>query len=100
MRAQIDQICAETGVWPHAVLSAHAHNYQRFTRVHRAMQIPYVLAGNGGHNVARLKRAPDAGGPPMAAADASKTRGTSRYETPFRAPTVLQTASRGMIWCG
>ncbi len=95
MRAQIDQICAETGVWPHAVLSAHAHNYQRFTRVHQAMQIPYVLAGNGGHNVARLKRAPDAGGPPMAEADASKTRGTSRYETPFRAPTVLQTASEG-----
>jgi hypothetical protein len=82
-------------VWPHAVLSAHAHNYQRFTRTHEAMQIPYVVAGNGGHNVSRLKREPDAGGPPMAAANASKTRGTSRYETPFRAPTVLQAASEG-----
>jgi len=95
MRGQIDEICAETGVWPHAVLSAHAHNYQRFTRVHQAMQIPYVLAGNGGHNIARLKRIRDAGGPPTAAANAEKTQGTSRYETPFRAPTVLQTASDG-----
>ena len=32
MLAQIDAICEETGVWPHAVLSGHAHNYQRFTR--------------------------------------------------------------------
>ena len=95
MRAQIDKTCAETGVWPHAVLSAHAHNYQRFTRVHQAMQIPYIVAGNGGHNVARLKREPDAGGAPMAAANASRTRGTSRYETPFRAPTVLQSAGDG-----
>jgi hypothetical protein len=60
MRAQIDKICNETGVWPHAVLSAHAHNFQRFTRVHQSMEIPYIVAGNGGHNVARLKREPDA----------------------------------------
>jgi hypothetical protein len=38
MLAQIDAICEETGVWPHAVLSGHAHNYQRFTRVRQAMQ--------------------------------------------------------------
>jgi hypothetical protein len=38
MRAQIDKICNETGVWPHAVLSAHAHNFQRFTRVHQSME--------------------------------------------------------------
>jgi hypothetical protein len=93
MRAQIDNICNETGVWPHAVLSAHAHNFQRFTRVHQSMEIPYIVAGNGGHNVTRLKREPDAGGAPKAAANASKTSGTSRYETPFRAPTVLQAAS-------
>ena len=89
MRMQIDEICTETGVWPHAVLSAHAHNYQRFTRVHESMQIPYIIAGNGGHAIARLKREPEAGGPPMAAANASRTHGTSRYETPFRAPTVI-----------
>ena len=95
MLAQIDSICNDTGVWPHAVLSAHAHNYQRFTRVHQSMQIPYIVAGNGGHAVARLKREPDAGGAPLAAADSSRETGTSRYQTPYRAPTVLQTAGDG-----
>jgi hypothetical protein len=31
------------------VLSAHAHNYQRFTRLHGKTQIPYIICGNGGH---------------------------------------------------
>ena len=95
MRAQIDQICNQTGVWPHAVLSGHAHNYQRFTRVHQAMEIPYIIAGNGGHAVNRLKREIDAGGAPLAPANADKTGGASRYVTPFRAPTVLQAAGPG-----
>ena len=49
MLSQIDAVCDETGVWPHAVLSGHAHNYQRFTRLHGQSQIPYVICGNGGH---------------------------------------------------
>ena len=56
MGEQIDQICDEVGVWPHAVLAGHAHNYQRFTRRHGEMQIPYLIAGNGGHGLARLSR--------------------------------------------
>jgi hypothetical protein len=64
MLARIDAICEETGAWLHAVLSGHAHNYQRFTRVLQAMQIPYIIAGNGGHAVAPLMREPKAGGPP------------------------------------
>lgn len=95
MMAQIDEICGKTGVWPHAVLSGHAHNYQRFTRMHGSMQIPYIIAGNGGHAVNRLKREPDAGGAPLAAANSAKENGTSRYQTPFRAPTVLQAPSKG-----
>ena len=58
------------------------------------MEIPYIIAGNGGHAVAHLKRELDAGGAPMAAANADKTIGT-RYITPFRAPTVLQAAGKG-----
>ena len=54
--AEVDQICAETGIWPHAVLSAHAHNYQRFTRTNQGRQTPYFVAGGGGHNVTRLTR--------------------------------------------
>jgi hypothetical protein len=56
MRQQMDQICEQVGVWPHAVLAGHAHNYQRFTR-HRSdgTDIPYIVCGNGGHNVQKLK---------------------------------------------
>ncbi len=56
MRQQMDAICAAAGVWPHAVLAGHAHNYQRYTR-HRAdgTDIPYVICGNGGHNVQKLQ---------------------------------------------
>jgi hypothetical protein len=52
MSAQIDAICGKTGVWPHAFLSGHAHNYQRFTRTRNdgGTQIPYIVCGNGGHN--------------------------------------------------
>jgi hypothetical protein len=56
MGEEIDRICDEVGVWPHAVLAGHAHNYQRFTRRHGGMQIPYLIAGNGGHGLARLSR--------------------------------------------
>ncbi len=56
MVSQIDAVCNETGVWPHAVLSGHAHNYQRFTRLHGQTQIPYVICGNGGHGLAKLTR--------------------------------------------
>jgi len=56
MRKQMDAVCAAEGVWPHAVLSGHAHNYQRYTR-HRAdgTDIPYLICGNGGHNVQKLQ---------------------------------------------
>jgi hypothetical protein len=56
MVSQIDKVCNEAGVWPHAVLSGHAHNYQRFTRHHGQTQIPYIIAGNGGHGLAKLSR--------------------------------------------
>jgi len=56
MLSQIDEVCSKTGVWPHAVLSGHAHNYQRFTRMHGNTQIPYLICGNGGHALARLMR--------------------------------------------
>jgi Calcineurin-like phosphoesterase len=56
MRKQMDAVCASAGIWPHAVLAGHAHNYQRYTR-HRSdgTDIPYIICGNGGHNVQKLK---------------------------------------------
>jgi len=50
MLADIDSACTAAGVWPHAVFSGHAHNYQRFTRTVNGLQIPFVVAGCGGHS--------------------------------------------------
>jgi hypothetical protein len=50
MLADIDSACTAAGVWPHAVFSGHAHNYQRFTRTVNKMQIPFIVAGCGGHS--------------------------------------------------
>lgn len=50
MLQDIDNACTAVGVWPHAVLSGHAHNYQRYTRTANGYQIPYVVAGCGGHS--------------------------------------------------
>jgi hypothetical protein len=56
MLKDIDAACQKTGVWPHAVLSGHAHNYQRFTRHKDGRETPFVVCGNGGHALARLTR--------------------------------------------
>jgi hypothetical protein len=61
MLKEIDAICSATGVWPHAVLSGHAHNYQRYTRAlpvgKTTRQIPHLVIGNGGHGLTPLSTA-------------------------------------------
>jgi 3',5'-cyclic AMP phosphodiesterase CpdA len=50
--ALLDRCFARAGRAPDAVFAAHAHNYQRFSRVYNGRQIPYVVAGTGGfHNL-------------------------------------------------
>jgi hypothetical protein len=45
----IDSAATEAGFWPDAVLSGHAHLFQRFTRLTpNGREIPYVVAGSGG----------------------------------------------------
>ena len=60
MLAEIDRVCLAEGVYPHAFLSAHAHCYQRYTRAirfeGREHSVPFVVCGNGGHNVNPLVR--------------------------------------------
>jgi hypothetical protein len=56
MLKDIDTACANAGVWPHAILSGHAHNYQRFTRSLDNRETPFVVAGNGGHALQPLTR--------------------------------------------
>jgi hypothetical protein len=48
LAADIDACATKAGFWPDAVLSGHAHLYQRFTRATQGRQIPYVVAGSGG----------------------------------------------------
>ena len=50
MLADIDKACKAAGAWPHAVLSGHAHNYQRYTRTAGRRSIPFLVAGCGGHS--------------------------------------------------
>lgn len=61
MLRQIDTICHDVGVYPHAFLSGHAHNYQRYTRLMqfggKEIGVPFVICGDGGHNVNTLVRA-------------------------------------------
>jgi Calcineurin-like phosphoesterase len=76
MLADMDAVCQKTGVWPHAVLAGHVHNYQRFTRERAdGTQIPYLCCGNGGHNVQRL---------------------SAKGQAPLRAPQILQKAAPGV----
>jgi hypothetical protein len=57
MLQDIDSACQSAGVWPHAVFSGHSHNYQRFTRTVNNLQIPYIVAGCGGHSPLSSMRA-------------------------------------------
>jgi hypothetical protein len=60
MLREIDTICAKVGIYPHAFLCAHAHNYQRFTRTiefnGQEYDVPFVLCGDSGHNVVPVVR--------------------------------------------
>jgi hypothetical protein len=53
MLEDLDAAFQEAGIGPDAVLSGHAHVYQRFTRnvqlAGQTMDVPYVVAGMGGH---------------------------------------------------
>lgn len=61
MLAEIDAICKDQGVYPHAVVSGHAHNYQRFARTirfgARDIEVPFIICGDSGHNVNPLVKA-------------------------------------------
>jgi hypothetical protein len=53
----IDACCKSAGLWPDAVLSAHAHLYQRFTRTVNGRQVPYIVSGSGGFAATRPQQA-------------------------------------------
>ena len=65
MNHDLDQAFETAKVWPDAVLAAHDHNYQRFTRTvelagGKSIEIPYIVAGGGGrYHVQRSHRTGD-----------------------------------------
>jgi len=51
----IDAACKAANFWPDAILSGHAHLYQRFTRSTAGRKFPYVVAGSGGFAATKPK---------------------------------------------
>jgi len=49
----LDTAAKNAGLWPDAVLSGHAHLYQRFTRHVPGQDIPYVVSGSGGFSATK-----------------------------------------------
>lgn len=52
MLNQLDRASRAAGVWPDAVLSGHAHSYQRYARKMtvngKTKEVPYIVVGTGG----------------------------------------------------
>jgi predicted phosphodiesterase len=79
LAADLDRAFTAAGLWPDAVLSGHAHIYQRFERDISNRKIPYVVAGSGGHN-ARLPAGEQPGEAPRTWNDYTLVAGpTAKY---------------------
>lgn len=61
MNNDITTLCTQAGVLPDLFLSAHAHNYQRYTRALNGKKITYIVGGTGGMPPQPV---PDASGQP------------------------------------
>ncbi len=59
MMADIEDAISYAGnFWPHAFISGHVHNYERYTRAAGKAEIPFVIAGSGGHQATRIRTDP------------------------------------------
>jgi hypothetical protein len=60
MLNDLDRAFDKAGISPDAVLAAHSHCYQRFTRIQKDhREVPYIVAGMGGHGITPLKLSRD-----------------------------------------
>jgi hypothetical protein len=79
--AALDQAIQATKVFPHAVLSGHVHNMQRFTRRYEHREIPYIIDGRGGYantdRLAHKMQKDDEGNYPEAPVKAKSTQDPS-----------------------
>ncbi len=61
MLKDLDACCKKANFWPHAFISGHAHNYQRYTRTVDGHDIPYIVVGNAGHGLTAIRNSSNAG---------------------------------------
>jgi hypothetical protein len=58
--SEIDEICTKVGLYPHAILSGHAHNTQFYIRTMDfgggKIEVPFIVCGSGGHHVNLLTK--------------------------------------------
>jgi hypothetical protein len=83
----IDAACKKAGFWPDAVISGHAHLYQRIVRQDTGQDIPYIITGAGGH---ALNPAQEVAKPYMAKLDARL--GHVMYESGYVRATITSPA--------
>jgi hypothetical protein len=61
MLNDIDDACNKSGIMPDAILAAHAHNLQRFTRFMnfggKDIEIPFIIAGTVGRGLSGVPKA-------------------------------------------
>ncbi len=94
MNQDITDLFTSTGVLPDLFLSAHAHNYQRYTRSLGAKKIPYIVVGTGGMPPQPL---PDASGQPFGPAQ-EVTYDSSLKSLGYLYVTISKTQLRTEFW--
>jgi 3',5'-cyclic AMP phosphodiesterase CpdA len=55
LTSDLDEAFLESGLVPDAVLSGHAHLYERWHRTIAGRDVPYLIAGSGGYGLGRVK---------------------------------------------
>jgi hypothetical protein len=94
MNQDITTLCTEAGVFPDLFLSAHAHNYQRYTRRLGGKNVTYIVAGTGGMPPQPV---PDASGQPFGTAHEVTYDGALK-SLGYLYVTVTKTELRTEFW--
>jgi 3',5'-cyclic AMP phosphodiesterase CpdA len=55
LTSDLDEAFEQSGLTPDAVLSGHAHLYERWSRQIGGKNVPYLIAGSGGYGLGKVK---------------------------------------------
>jgi hypothetical protein len=94
MNADVTNLCTAAGLLPDLFLSAHAHNYQRYTRNLAGKKTTYIVAGTGGMPPQPL---PSASGQPSGTGH-EVTYDGSLSSLGYLYVTISKTAIRTEFW--